>query len=386
MTQSLGFYDPYFYAQEGLIQLEKVLGLAGRVHRGFDKSPQQKGSVINIKTPSVFTATDVNTSTGGTTQDVVSPETTITLNQWKEVKFGLTDKELTFTGEQIISDHIRPAAYALADAIDQSIAGLYIDVPWVKTLTSTVVPADLTTVRQQQFDLAVPLWDEANMHFMLDGKAEMDLLNNAAFSQYQGAGNDGIESMRRGYLGRKYGYELFANQNTPYHTAGGEADVTGVASAAAAGVKILNVTSVTTAAALKKGDTFTIAGHTQHYVLTANNTASGGTMTGITFEPGLEVLTGGSEVLIFEVGASASTKKQCLAFHRDAFALAMAPLSDMGNALGARIGVAQDPVTGLTLRSRLFYNGDTSTVKVALDALWGVKTLNRNMAVRARHA
>jgi len=138
MTQSLGFYDPYFYAQEGLIQLEKVLGLAGRVHRGFDKSPQLKGSVINIKTPSVFTATDVNTSTGGTTQDVVSPETTITLNQWKEVKFGLTDKELTFTGEQIISDHIRPAAYALADAIDQSIAGLYIDVPWVKTLTSTV--------------------------------------------------------------------------------------------------------------------------------------------------------------------------------------------------------------------------------------------------------
>jgi hypothetical protein len=192
--------------------------------------------------------------------------------------------------------------------------------------------------------------------------------------------------MRRGYLGRKYGYELFANQNTPYHTAGGEADVTGVASAAAAGIKILNVTSVTTAAALKKGDTFTIAGHTQHYVLTANNTASGGTMTGITFEPGLEVLTGGSEVLIFEVGGAASTKKQCLAFHRDAFALAMAPLSDMGNALGARIGVAQDPTTGLTLRSRLFYNGDTSTVKVALDALWGVKTLNRNMCVRARHA
>ena len=386
MTQSLGFYDPYFYAQEGLIQLEKVLGLAGRVHRGFDKSPQQKGSVINIKTPSVFTATDVNTSTGGTTQDVVSPETTITLNQWKEVKFGLTDKELTFTGEQIISDHIRPAAYALADAIDQSIAGLYIDVPWVKTLTSTVAPADLTTVRQQQFDLAVPLWDEANMHFMLDGKAEMDLLNNAAFSQYQGAGNDGIESMRRGYLGRKYGYELFANQNTPYHTAGGEADVAGVASAAAAGVKILNVTSVTAALPVKKGDTFTIAGHTQHYVLTANALASGGTITGMTFEPGLEVLTAGSEVLTFEVGSAASTKKQCLAFHRDAFALAMAPLSDMGNALGARIGVAQDPITGLTLRSRLFYNGDTSTVKVALDALWGVKTLNRNMAVRARHA
>ena len=33
---TLGIYDPLFYAQEALIQLEKALGLAGRVHRGYD--------------------------------------------------------------------------------------------------------------------------------------------------------------------------------------------------------------------------------------------------------------------------------------------------------------------------------------------------------------
>lgn len=387
MPNTLGYYDPLFYAQEALIQLEKALGLAGRVYRGYDKEPNQLGGTIAIKTPSVFAATDVNTSTGGTTQNVTTESTSITLSNWKEVKFGLTDKELSFTGEQIISDHIRPAAYALADSIDQSLAALYLDIPWVKTLTSTVAVSDILTVRNQQFDLRVPLADEGNMHFMIDGKAEADLLANAAFAQFQGAGAYGIEAQLRGFLGRRYGYEFFANQNTPSHTTGtGGADMAGVASAALIGAKTMDISGLTSGATIEKGDTFTIAGHTQHYVVTADITATGGTATGIAFEPGLEAATAGTEVATIEIGTTAATKNQCLAFHRNAFALAMAPLSDMGNMLGAKIATVTDPVSGLSLRSRLFYDGEKSTVKVALDALWGVKTLNRNMAVRARHA
>lgn len=388
MSNTLGYYDPLFYAQEALIQLEKALGLAGRVHRGYDKNPNEKGGVIAIKTPSVFSATDVNTSNGGTTQNVTTESTTITLDKWKEVKFGLTDKELTFTGEQIIADHIRPAAYALADAIDQSVAALYIDVPWVNTLTSTVSVADILSVRKLQFDNRVPLSDEMNMHFMVDGKGEADLLGNAAFAQFQGAGMVGVDTQLRGTLGRRYGYEFFANQNTPSHTTGaGGADVAGVAAVALIGAKSIDVSAVSNNAPFKKGDTFTIAGHTQHYVLTADATASGaGAITAMAFEPGLEAATAGSEVLTFEVGNGASTKNQCIAFHRNAFALAMAPLSEMGSMLGAKVATITDPVTGLSIRSRLFYEGNNSTVKVALDALWGVKTLNRNLAVRARHA
>ena len=43
-----------------------------------------------------------------------------------------------------------------------------------------------------------------------------------------------------------------------------------------------------------------------------------------------------------------------------------------------------DPVTGLALRARMWYEGNTSTIKVALDALWGAKTLDRNLALRMR--
>ena len=56
-TNTLGIYDPIFYAQEALVQLEKALGLAGRVHRGYDSTPQQLGSTIQIRRPGIFTAT-----------------------------------------------------------------------------------------------------------------------------------------------------------------------------------------------------------------------------------------------------------------------------------------------------------------------------------------
>ena len=68
-TNTLGYYDPLFYAQEGLIILEKALGRSARVHRGYDRETKQKGSTTAISRPSTFTAqdapsTDQNLETG----------------------------------------------------------------------------------------------------------------------------------------------------------------------------------------------------------------------------------------------------------------------------------------------------------------------------------
>lgn len=385
MSNDLNLYDPIFYANEGLIALHKALGLAGRVHRGYDKAKQELGSTISINRPGTFVATDVNTSTGGTTQDLKPGKVDIKLDNWKEVKFALTDKDLSFTGQKIITDHIEPAAYALADVIDQSVAGLYVDIPWVSTLSATVVPSDITAARKIMFDNKVNLRNQALLHMMWDGKAEADLLNAAAFTQNQGSGQDGINAQMSGILGPRYGFNHFANQNAPSHTSGGSADVAGVAGAALIGATTIGISGLAAATPVKKGDTFTIAGHTQHYVFTADPTVDGaGACAAATFAPGLEVATAGAEVLTIEVGAAPSTKNQCLAFHRNAFALATAPLSDMGNMLGAKIETVTDPITGLSLRARMWYEGNLSTVKVALDVLWGVKTLDRNMALRMR--
>jgi hypothetical protein len=372
MANVLSVYDPLFYAQEALIQLEKALGMAGRVHRGYDKSPQQKGSVISISRPSTFTAL----AAPQTAQDINAGEVQITLDQWYEVKFKLTDKEVTFTTQKIVDDHIRPAAYAIADKIDQQLCALYKDIPWSNTNGSPLVPGDITANRRI---LNTNIAPTDNRHLMLSPTQEEEALNQSAFAQHQGAGDVGVGTQMRGTLGMKYGYEVFMNQNVQTHTTGVSADATGALTAAGTkGDTVISFDSVTSGGTFKKGDSFIIAGNAQRYVFTADFTATGGAKTDAPIFPALvQDYTNLSVVTITLLSG-----EQGLGFHRNAFALAMAPLSEMGNGRGAQISTVSDPITNLSLRARLFYDGDTSTNFVSIDALWGIKTLDANLACR----
>jgi P22 coat protein - gene protein 5 len=381
MSNSLGYYNPVFYAQEALIQLEKSLGMAGRVNRTYEgeRGAFGQGEYINIRRPSTFVADNAPS----TAQDLTPDSVQVQLSYWREVKFKLTDKELAFTTEKMINDHIRPAAVALADDIDQKIAALYKDVPWFHTI-GTVGPVDITTPRQIMFDNQVPLADPGMVHMMINGVLENSFLQLSAFSQQQGAGDAGVNTQMRGSLGTKFGLEIFANQNVPTHTPGTLSDTTiKVNGAHAKGVTSisLNASSLTGTSGI--GDSFSIAGQTQRYAITTATAAAGNAVTvGIT--PPLAVACVGNEAVV--VDQEATAVKQNLAFHRDAFALVMAPLPDHAADLGVRVAAVGDPTTGLGLRSRVYYVGNSSEVHVALDVLFGVKTLNPNMAVRARKA
>lgn len=373
MPNTLSVYDPLFYAQEAIIQLEKVLGMAGRVHRGYDKLPQQKGSVISISKPSTFVAQDAPSPA----QDVTAGEVQIALNYWREVKFKLTDKELTFTGEKIINDHIRPAAYALADDIDQKLSLLYRDIPWYVVNSSPCAVADLTALQRVMFGNRVPA---AQRHLMLSGVQQEEFLNLAAFSQWQGAGQAGADTQMEGSLGVKYGYEIFANQNVQTHTQGVAADATGALNGAASkGATVISFDGVSNDATFKAGDSFVLAGNAQRYVFAADATASGaGAVTNASIFPALVQDYANDVVMTINLVGG----EQGVAFHRNAFALAMAPLSEMGNQLGARIATVTDPVSNLALRSRIYYVGNSSEVHVALDVLYGIKTLDGNLGAR----
>jgi hypothetical protein len=372
-TNTLGLYDPYFYANEAIAALQKRLGMANAVHRGYDRNPQEKGSVIQIRKPSVFTAADMP----GTDQDLTPGQVSITLDQWKGVTFGLTDKELTLAESAIISDHIVPAAYAVADAIDLSLAALYKDVPWVYAADAAGAVTDFTGSREIMFNNMVP---ESMRSLMLNGEREAKYTGLAIFHQAN-TSSDGAATQREGSLGRKFGFDIFANQNVQNHTAGTISTSTlAVVGNTAAGVSAIALDAVAVTGTLKPGDTFVIAGDTQRYAVTALATAAGNAFASVAFTPALASAAADNAV----VTVTATSKAENLAFHQSAFALAMAPLSDMGHNLGARIATVTDPRTSLTLRSRVWYEGGNAKVRVSIDALWGVKTLDGNRAVRLR--
>lgn len=376
MTNNLNLYDPIFYSQNALIQLEKSLGMAGRIHRGYDKNPQQKGSTIQISRPGTFVAQDEPS----TAQDLDPDNVSIQLSYWRGVKFALTDKELTYTTEQIIADHIRPAAVAIADDIDQKLALLVNDIPWFVDATATPVAGDIVNVNTQLFNQTVPM-DDQMLHLMIDGSTYGAFLKDSTFNQNQGAGEAGVQTQLRGSLGRKFGFEIFRNQNVQSHTMG-TASTTAVLTngAFARGVQTINVDAGALTGTVVPGDTFVIAGNTQRYAVTNTVTAAANAMAGITFTPPLaaDVADGASVTLNLD------SHVMNVGFHRNAFALAMAPLSEVGNGLGARMSTITDPITGLALRSRIWYEGGTSKVYVGLDALYGIKTLDPNLAARLR--
>lgn len=381
MPNALNLYDPLFYANEALIILAKQLGMAGRVHRGYDKNPQDKGSIIKISAPSSFAAQDAPSSAQDITPDAVS----ITLDQWKEVKFGLTDKELTLSRENLISDHIAPAAIALADTVDTALATLYQKVGYAINIAgSTMALADVASGRKVLFDNKAPLRDQMNLHLMIDGASEAAMLPIMAPNTMGGTAS--LDTLRNGSIGKVFGFDVFSNQNTPTHTDATIADAVGAVTTGgwAKGATTIGFTAVSAAAAFKKGDIFTIAGDAQGYTLTADNTADGsGVMTNVTFFPPLKIAVAGTPVATFNI-TSGATKTQNLMFHRNAFALATAPLSTMASDLGARIATVADPITGLSLRSRVYYEGANSKVFVALDILYGYECLDNRLAVRIR--
>ena len=374
-TVTLGNYDETFFVQEALIQLEKVLGMAGRVHRDSTAESQVKGATLAMRRPASFTATDMPVSDS----DLATESVNLTFNKWKGVTIALTDKDLTLSAPQIIDNHIRPAAVAIADRIDIDLAALYLNIPWVSAQTATPALADIAAIRKIMRDNKVPLGDNTKLHYMIDSATELAYINALAAAGQQANTQD--PALRQGSMGRLYGYDTWANQNTPTHTSGVAADAAGTVDGVnLAGVSTILISGITAGATWKTGDTFAITGDAQRYVMTADGTDADGNAAALVFAPALKQATAGGEVITITLNGSA--KAQCLAFHSNAFMLGMAPLSTLGDGLGARMATKADPITGLALRSTMWYDAPNASVKVRLDALYGVKTLDGNLAVR----
>jgi hypothetical protein len=381
VANTLSNYNPTFYANEALIQLKKALGLAGRVYRAYEveRNAFNRGDTINIRRPGTFTAAS---APSGSAQDITPSSVAISLDQFREVTFKVRDDELAFTGQRIIDEHIQPAAYALADELDQFIAAYYWKVPWWKTQESSASILDIVNVRKIMRNNKVPI-DDGNLHLMVNGDMEARFLTLEQFTNASTIGSSNT-SLMRGSMGQpKFGFEVFANQNVPNHVKGTLTDVAGaIVGTPAKGAVSLDLGSLTDTETIKKGDMFTIAGHTQQYVVTADATVTTTTVT-IGCYPGIEAACTGGEVVTFTVG----TCDNNLAFHRNWFGLVVAPLpSTQPQTGGAAVAVATDDVSGISLRATQWYVGGEKQNYVSLDILYGGEVLDPNLAVRLRGA
>lgn len=392
MANTLGNFNVPLYSTEALAVLMNALGTPARVNRRYEqeRSSFAKGDVVNIRRPGTFTVYDAPIA--ALSIDDVKPDSVqVSLGSHKEVKMKITDKELAYTGERFISEHVSPMAYALANFIDQQMLDLALEIPHTQDITtSSATPSVLTTANKIMTENRVP--DDGRRHYAASPGVWQKWLDSTNFSQFQGNGTGGAYTQRTGRIEDKFSFSPWQSNNLVNVAAPSAPTITTPGTITASkGATSVTLTATALTGTLKRGmviqigTTATTGGaayNAELYAITADVTAAGNSAT-VSISPPLRK----------DVSAVAWSRKQVktdgaylgeLAFHSDALALVMVPLP--GFAMGAKVQTVTDDNSGISLRGRLYYDGHASAHYFALDCLFGRKVLDPDMAVRGAAA
>lgn len=348
----------------------------------YSLSPLRIGKTVDIEVPQSQTAAAVTAAITVPANSAKTPAVVqVTLDQWYETHFELSDQEKTQinTQEQFVPPQVGEAIAALGNNVDAALLALYKDVYNFSgtagtTPFSSTAAVWTTGARKWLNDNNAPF---VNRSLVLDVDAEANATNLSAFQDLNQTEmlNDVIFE---GKIGRKLGANWHLNQQVGTHTAGtlaaGTAIQLNAEMAAGENTIVFKDSGGDLTGTLTAGDLFSVAGDTQTYVVTTLATASSNLIT-VLFEPAAAQTNAASAVV-----THIATHNPNLAFQRGAFALATAPFEPVDPQLGSVVTSMLDPVTNLVLR--LEVNRQWKQERWTFDVLYGVKTLRPQLAAR----
>lgn len=380
MPAVLGNYNPTTFTQEGLPFLQQSLGFMGTIYRGYDAEREafrSAGEFISIGRPGRFTGGNAPQSA----EDVITDQVQLQLNIHKQVRWVVTDRELAYSTERIIADHIQPSFYRLGQLINAEAQALVLQASQAQTLSSPLAVADITAARAQLYNKGVPVNDNGIMG-MLPPDIEAEALNLPAFSQWQGSGEAGAQTQITGRLGRRYNIEWFVDQQTPSMTAAQGTVPTGVTATGATNTKgatSLVVAGTGGSGTLRAGSIIRVGGDPLNQYAVRADVANGTSMT-IQVSPPLRSTIAASTPVTFVV--SNTSAYEGLIYHRNFAAMAFGrlPSHDGRGVEGESIMLPN----GISARTRIYSVPTSDTLQVCVDALCGLVVTDADLAVRLR--
>ena len=332
--------------------------------------------------PSAIIADDVAPGAVAPAQaDTTITSTQIRLDNWKKAGFYLTDKEVMDIDRNagFVPLQMSEAIRALANAVNASVHAEYVGVYGMVGLPGTTPFVgsfqDATEARKLLNKQLAPRGDR---RAVLDFDAEANALALPQFSDADKVGDSGVKI--EGEIGRKFGIDWFADDGVMTHVAGTAADdssyAISVASDASAGVASIVLDSDVGSPTLVVGDVLAFDGMPGTYVVTEAATLDTSGVS-VSISPALAGSVSASTGV-----AVAKDHVVNLAFHRDAFALAMRPLTagTLDLSLGNQIVSMTDETTGLSLR--LEVSRQYKQTVWEFDVLWGTKLVRPELACR----
>lgn len=376
MANTITNVTPQLLAQ-GLLALREQAIFPRLVNRSYDTMAARKGNVINIPIPSAITARAITPSVTMNSNVDSSPTVAyVTLNQFYEAPFQLSDTDQLSVMDGFIPMEASEAVKALCNTIDAYIWGKHVKFYGASgTAGTTPFASAITVALTARKLLNQQLAPMDNRRVALDPAAESNALGLSNILQFDQRGDQ--QGIINGTIGTKLGMAWYMDQNITTYTVGtawatGYSIATGGATSGATSITMINSTASGT---VNVGDIFTLAGDTQQYVITS--VAAVTATTNVTFYvyPAL-ASTYASGAAATVVGTSYTAN---LVFHRDAFAFASRPLMDIGG-VGNMITSAVDRVSGVALRLEVSRQYKQTTF--SYDALWGADVVRRELGVK----
>lgn len=368
------FLTPNIIAKEAMMQLRANTVMAGLVHRDYSKEfVAGVGDMVTIRKPATFEAKEFNRNTGIEIQDATEGSDTIKLDKLLDVSFEVTAEQLTMDIASFSEQLLQPAMQSFAQKIDLYLLDLYKDVNAISGVAGTMPNsiAAITDARQVLNENKVPL---TNRRLVIDPSAENGFLQIPTFHEADKIGDSGT-ALREASLGRKFGFDIYTDQNVRKHVIGSLAPASGkikVKAEAVAGTNSVTLTGTTLTGTLVAGDILQIG--EKQYAVTENAEVANGDII-VKVSPALTAdIAANVEVTV----TAAHTAN--LAFHKNAFALVTRPIAlPKGIADGQKAIVNYD---GFGLRVIYDYNSQYKKDVISIDMLCGVKTLNPELACR----
>jgi len=354
----------------GLAVLRENAVMPRLVNSTYSSVARDKGDTITVPIAADITAASVSPSnTLAAAGDTTLTSKTISLNQWKHAGFFLTDQQIT----QIDVDTMNTlqgdeAVRSLANNVDSYILGLYTGIySQAGTAGTTPFASDLTdwtSGARSKLNTFKALMDDRAV--VLDADAEGSAIGNRGLQDASWRGT--TEGIVFGDIGYALGASWHLDQNIPTHTNSGGTPASWLVNQSDSAVGDTTVTIDGGSIAPVAGDIFTVAASTQQFVVSsyASNV--------ITFAPALTAALADNSALTF-----AASHVVNVAFQRNAFGFAMAPLMD-ARLNSDTMQQVTDEKTGLTMR--LEVSRQEKQWKFDYDVLYGATLLRPEAACR----
>jgi len=142
---ALDNFIPQLWSANILSALDKAHVFADLANRNYEGSIRGMGDRVKINQIGAITVSDyTKNSTSISYQDLEDAALWLTIEKSKYFAFGVDDVDSAQMNVDIMTEATRKAAYAMNDAVDTYIAGLYTQAGVTSSLGTTAVPLTIT--------------------------------------------------------------------------------------------------------------------------------------------------------------------------------------------------------------------------------------------------